>query len=262
MYEWNAEDYYRSSVEQKKWAQELIANLILKGYKRALDVGCGDGKVTAEVAKRLPNGSVLGIDNSEEMIHFARKKFPTRRYPNLTFEIMDVRNLNFKNEFDIIISNACLHWIIDHLAVLKGIKDGLKQYGKTILQMAGRKSGMKVTKIVERIIKAEKWNKYFTEFSSPYRFYGPEEYKKWLDLVGLKAKRVELKAEGMIFKGEEEFKAWIRTTWLPYTERIPEDLRQEFIDEIVRRYIDKYPPDRRGYIHIALKRLYVEAQNI
>lgn len=83
-----------------------------------------------------------------------------------------------------------------------------------------------------------------------------------MDLAGLKAKRVELKTKDMILKGKKDFRAWIRTTWLPYTERIPEDLRQEFIDEIVARYIDKYPPHRRGSIHVTLKRLYAEAQNI
>lgn len=178
MYEWNPGDYYRSSVEQKKWAQELISNLSLKGDERVLDIGCGDGKVTAEVARRLPIGSVLGIDSSEGMIHFAQKKFPKDKYPNFTFEIMDVNDLNFKNEFDIVISNACLHWVIDHMNVLKGIKNALKQSGKAILQMAGRGSGIKVTKIVERTIEADKWSKYFSGFSSPYRFYGPEEYKE------------------------------------------------------------------------------------
>jgi len=80
MYKWNAEDYYRSSAEQKAWARELILKLALKGNERVLDIGCGDGSTTAEVANQLPSGSILGIDNSEEMIHFARKKFPPKRF--------------------------------------------------------------------------------------------------------------------------------------------------------------------------------------
>lgn len=66
----------------------------------------------------------------------------------------------------------------------------------------------------------------------------------------------------MIHKRIEGLKAWIRTTWLPYTERIPEDLRQEFIDDMVNRYIDKYPPDSRGFIHVQLIRLDVEAEKM
>ena len=73
MYKWDTEVYNKSSADQQKRAWELILKLVLKGNERVLDIGCGDGKVTAEVAKLLPSGSILGIDDSEEMIHFARK---------------------------------------------------------------------------------------------------------------------------------------------------------------------------------------------
>lgn len=262
MYKWDAEDYNRSSTDQQKWGRDIKLRLMLKGNERVLDIGCGDGKVTAEVARQLPNGSILGIDNSEEMIHFARKKFPLKRFPNLVFEIMDVRNLSFKSEFDIVFSNACLHWIIDHLSVLERIRKSLKPSGKVLLQLAGRGSGRKIVEVVERNIKREKWSRYFTNFSSPYGFYGPEEYKDWLKRVGLKAKRVELVPKDMIYERIEGLKAWIRTTWLPYTERIPEDLHQEFIDDIVNKYVEICPPDRRGFIRVQLIRLDVEAEKV
>ncbi len=260
MYEWNAKDYSLSSAEQYKWAQELISKLVLKGNERILDIGCGDGKATADVAKQLPNGSILGIDNSEEMIHFAQKKFLVKRFPNLNFEVMDARYLSFKNEFDIVISNACLHWIIGHLSVLERIKESLKSSGKVLLQMAGRGSGRKIVKIMEENIKNEKWSEYFKDFSTPYGFYGPREYKDWLERVGLKAKQVKLVPKDMIHENIEGLRAWIRTTWLPYTEKIPKDSLQNFIDDVVSRYIDKYPPDRRGFFHIELIRLDVEAE--
>jgi len=262
MYKWDAEDYYKSSADQQKWARELILRLALKGNESVLDIGCGDGKVTAEVAKLLPNGSILGIDNSEEMIRFARKNRPLKKFPNLAFEVMDARNLSFNSEFDVVFSNACLHWIIDHLPVLEGIKKSLKPSGKVFLQMAGKGSGSKIVEVMETNLKSGKWSRYFTDFSYPYGFYGPEEYKSWVKRVGLKAKRVELTPRDMIHEKIEGLKAWIRTTWLPYTERIPEDLRQEFIDDIVNRYVEKYPPDSTGLIHVQLMRLDVEAEKM
>jgi trans-aconitate methyltransferase len=82
MYKWNPEDYYSSWLsEQQKLAQELILKLAIKGNERVLDIGCGDGTITAEIAKQLPNGSVLGIDNSKEMIHFARKILVLWEFP-------------------------------------------------------------------------------------------------------------------------------------------------------------------------------------
>ena len=91
-YKWDAKEYHKSSVEQQKWAQELIPKLALKGNERVFDIGCGDGKVTAEIAKQLPNGSVLGIDKSEEMILFAQENFPSRKYHNLSFEVQNIRD--------------------------------------------------------------------------------------------------------------------------------------------------------------------------
>lgn len=67
-YTWNALDYAKHSSAQQTWAREMIRKLSLKGDDRVLDVGCGDGKVTAEIAGLLPHGSVVGIDSSEAMI--------------------------------------------------------------------------------------------------------------------------------------------------------------------------------------------------
>ena len=62
---------------QQTWARELIAQLKLRGDERILDVGCGDGKVTAEMARAVPHGSVVGVDASPQMIEFATQNiFP------------------------------------------------------------------------------------------------------------------------------------------------------------------------------------------
>ena len=63
-YTWDALDYEKSSSVQQMWARELIAKLDLKGDERVLDIGCGDGKITAEIAAKLKNGTVVGIDSS------------------------------------------------------------------------------------------------------------------------------------------------------------------------------------------------------
>lgn len=84
-----------------------------------MDIGCGDGKVTAEIAELLPGGSVMGIDISEELIRFTRKNFPPEKYLNIAFELMDARNMNFHSEFDVVFSNVTLHWVMEHLPVLR-----------------------------------------------------------------------------------------------------------------------------------------------
>src|ERR1041385_3111436 len=99
--QWNAADYAANSTAQQSWARELIAGLHLRGDERVLDVGCGDGKVTAELDGAVSRGSVTGVDASEAMIGFAQKTFAM---PNLEFQVMDARRLRLPREFDLVFS--------------------------------------------------------------------------------------------------------------------------------------------------------------
>jgi len=261
MYEWDAKDYHKSSSEQQKWARELIAKLNLKGNERVLDIGCGDGKVTAELAGLLPQGSVLGIDNSAGMIDFARKSHPPENFPNLSFRVKDTRQLDFNGEFDIVVSFACLHWVIDHRPVLEGIKRSLKPAGRILLQFGGKGNITAILDITEKIISGGKWHRYFTGMSFPWGFYGPDEYRDWLEHTGFKVKRVELFPKDALHKGKEGLAGYVRTTaGLPYIQRLPEDMKQKFINEVVEWYVEVHPPDSEGFIHLLMMRLEVEAE--
>jgi trans-aconitate 2-methyltransferase len=106
LYKWDAGDYSRNSSSQQEWARELIGKLQLRGNERVLDIGCGDGKVSAEIAAWVPQGSVVGLDISREMIDYARQNFPSDTHSNLEFVLGDASNLNYVQEFDVVFSNA------------------------------------------------------------------------------------------------------------------------------------------------------------
>ena len=91
MTDWDASGYGRISGLQQAMAAEVLALLDLKGSERVLDVGCGNGKVTAEIASRIPEGSVVGVDSSADMIGSARHEFGPGALPNLRFEVADAR---------------------------------------------------------------------------------------------------------------------------------------------------------------------------
>ena len=107
-YAWNASDYARNSSAQYEWARELIPKLELTGSEALLDIGCGDGKVTALLASCLHHGRVVGIDSSEEMITQAQSTFPHRQNSNLTFKKMDARELRFREEFNVRVLKRCI----------------------------------------------------------------------------------------------------------------------------------------------------------
>ncbi|MBI5605291.1 MAG: methyltransferase domain-containing protein [Deltaproteobacteria bacterium] len=260
-YSWNSDDYRKHSSVQYEWAQELIKKLGLTGEESVIDIGCGDGKVSALLSSRLRNGKVTGIDSSPDMITLARKNYPPSKYPNLSFVLLEATKLNFSKQFDITFSNAALHWVKDQMAVLKGVKEGLKKSGRIVFQMGGQGNARDIIASIETLIQNGKWQPYFDGFSFPYTFCSPDEYKQWLKTVGLSPKRLELIPKDMTHKGRDGLAGWIRTTWLPYTERIPENQRNIFIDDLINAYNERFPMGADGLFHIKMVRLEVEAVN-
>jgi trans-aconitate methyltransferase len=109
-HEFDGKKYEKASGHQKEWGAKLIAELDLRGNERVLDLGCGDGNLTAQIADLLLEGEIVGIDASRSMIEAAMPK--SRK--NLQFLLMDINELDFVDRFDIVLSNATLHWVKDH----------------------------------------------------------------------------------------------------------------------------------------------------
>ena len=258
-YAWDAKDYAKNSQNQFQWAQELIPKLKLRGNESLLDIGCGDGKITAGIAKCLPDGKAIGIDNSAQMINLAQSNFHNQEYPNLSFQVMDARKIAFSQEFDLIFSNAALHWIVDQKPVLLGVQRSLKPQGRLVVQMAGKGNAQDIICILRDLLIESPWKQFFEGFTFPYGFFSAEEYRAFLNEVGLKPLRVELFPRDMKHAGAEGLAGWIRTTWLPYTERLPTEKRNSFIKQIATRYLKNHPADADGVVQLGMMRLEIEA---
>ena len=253
---WNAEDYAQNSSAQKIWADELLTKLNLKGNEYLLDIGCGNGLITNEIACSVPNGFVVGIDSSENMIALASKTYVRK---NLSFFTMSATEINLDKKFNIAFSNATLHWVKDHFAVLIGLKKHLNQNSKILFQMGGSGNAKDIIESVENVISRERWKTHFVGFEFPYFFYSVEDYENLLPQTGYKPERIVLIPKDMIHDNVEGLTGWIRTTWFPYTNRLPEILREEFIAEIVSEYLVTHPVGIDGRTHVKMVRLEVEA---
>jgi trans-aconitate methyltransferase len=256
---WNAADYAANSVVQQTWARELMAKLNLRGDEHVLDVGCGDGKVTAEIAKAVPRGLVTGVDASPQMIKFAKKTFPASKISNLEFRIMDARQIKFAQSFDMIFSNAALHWVDDHEIILRGAALVLKSGGRLVVSCGGKGNAQDVFAALRPEMRLKRWREFFRQMPAPYFFYSPEDYAKWLPKYGFQIQNILLAPRDATYKGTKGFATWLRTTWIPYVQRVPENLREEFIESVTQRYIAKHPLDAEGQVQVRMVRLEIDA---
>jgi trans-aconitate 2-methyltransferase len=259
---WNPGDYAANSASQQAWARELISKLNLHGNEHIVDVGCGDGKVTAELARAVGQGAVLGIDASPEMIRFACKAFPAAAIANLKFATMDAREIRCDQSFDLVFSNAALHWVDDHQAFLQGAANCLRSGGRLVISCGGKGNAQDVFVALRGEMRLKRWREFFRRLDRPYFFYAPEDYQKWLPRFGFKAERVHLADKDMTFENDGKFAGWLRTTWLPYTQRVPESVREEFITGVIARYFARHPLDAAGRVHVRMVRLEIDAVKV
>lgn len=256
---WNAADYARNSSAQAAWARELLDKLALRGDEQILDIGCGDGRITAQLAAAVPQGRVLGMDLSADMIALARETFPKASHSNLAFERMDAAAIRLEPQFDLAFSTAALHWVSDQRAVLRGVRACLKPGARILFQLGGQGNCRDVMTVMDEVRERPRWQRFLSGFASPYNFCGPEEYRVWLEQAGFQPRRVELLPKDMQHENAAALKGWLRTTWFPYTDRLPEAERDAFLDELLAAYLESHPVDARGRTHVAMMRLEVEA---
>lgn len=259
MYRWNPEDYARNSAGQEAWARDLLAGLKLRLDDAVLDIGCGDGRITAGLAGQVPQGCVVGADLSLEMVRYAASHHPQEQYPNLSFVRADACHLPMKGPFDLVFSNAALHWVRDHRPLLAAVYQCLVPGGTFLAQMGGAGNAADVMDVVCEVTAKAAWSPYFAGFTSPYAFFGPDEYRGFLTGAGFRVKRAVLLDRDMVQAGREGFAGWVRTTWHPYLDAVPDARREEFLAEVVDRYIGIRPADPEGNVHVDMVRLEVEA---
>jgi trans-aconitate methyltransferase len=168
--------------------------------------------------------------------------------------------LNFEDKFDVVFSNATLHWVLDHHPVLKGIAGCLKPNGQVLLQMGGRGNASSVVEVVDEVCSRPEWRDEFVGFQFPYGFYSPNEYRSWLAEAGLVPVRVELIPKDMAHADRNAFDGWVRTTWLPYIQRVAKHRQQDFVRQVVDTYISANPPSADGTVHLRMMRLEVESK--
>jgi trans-aconitate methyltransferase len=144
--------------------------------------------------------------------------------------------------------------------VLRGAAAVLRPGGRLVISCGGKGNAHDVFLALRPELRLQRWRKFFRNLPTPYFFYSPSDYEKWLPKFGFKTHHLRLAPKDASYPGADGFAAWLRTTWLPYLQRVPENLREDFIAAVSRRYLAKHPPDAGAKVHVRMVRLEIDAE--
>ncbi len=255
-FEFDGEKYKSASKHQKEWGNDLISEFSFKGNETVLDLGCGDGVLTEQLALLVPQGKALGIDASIQMIETAEQICRS----NLTFAHMDINKLNFENEFDLIFSNAALHWVKDHKQLLKNAYKALKAHGKILWDFGGLGNCATFIDIIQRKILDEQYSKYFTDYEWPWFLPSKEQYTEFISTVGFSSCTIRYLNQDRHFSNASDIVGWVDQPCLvPFIKYIPQKLKETFRQEVIEEMLKKTRQPDGTYFEI-FRRIRICAQ--
>jgi trans-aconitate 2-methyltransferase len=172
-HDWNAKDYDKTNAGVIALGVEVLDRLELAGDETVLDAGAGTGVVTALLADRLPRGRVIALDAAPQMVEFARQRFEGR--DNVEVVQADLYDFDLEGRtVDAVFSTATFHWVKDHEALWKNVRQVLNPGGKLVAQCGGEGNIASVKAIVLDVAAEEPYAEYVGDWFPNY-FAGPDE---------------------------------------------------------------------------------------
>src|SRR5689334_20124179 len=167
--EWDAETYDAVSDPQFEWGMEVLERLELRGDEVAVDAGCGSGRVTAELAERLPHGRVIAVDGSEAMVAKARERLGNRA----DYLVSDLVELELPEPVDLIFSTATFHWIGDHDRLFRQLRAALRPGGRLRAQCGGFGNVTGHTRAIAAVATDPEYGQHLSEARGLWNFASP-----------------------------------------------------------------------------------------
>ncbi|MDD6084917.1 MAG: methyltransferase domain-containing protein [Oscillospiraceae bacterium] len=252
MPDWNSKQYMKFKNERTRPSVDLI-NRIDITPKAILDIGCGPGNSTNRLYEKFSNAEILGIDNSEDMLQNAIKS-----YPELNFEKCSVPDEldNLKN-YDLIFSNACLHWIPEHRKLFPKLMHKLNDGGMLAVQMPLVQIAPFYT-MLNKILLDEKWS----ELRNVNNFHNlmPDETYNILSEISSDVIMWET-TYYHILPSRESIINWYKGSGLrTYLEVLNDIQKEDFIYEIKEKLKETFPIYSDGKVILKMPRLFFIAK--
>lgn len=233
-HEFDGKKYQKASTHQKEWGNKLISELNLKGDEKILDLGCGDGVLTQILSNLVPKGYVVGVDASKGMIEVAKQK----ESDNLKFLLMDINDLDIDEKFDIIFSNAALHWVKTHQKLYEKLSLILNTNGTIRFNFAADGNCSYFFNIVKQTIQEKEYQNYFKDFEWPWFMPTLDEYKNIVDNFQFSSTKFWGENADRYFPNKEALIGWIeQPSIVPFLEYLPDDKKELFTNEVIEKML-------------------------
>lgn len=232
---WNPDQYNKFQAERSAPFFDLLSLVRLRPGLRAVDLGCGTGELTRQLADYLPGSEVLGLDSSAAMLaqsgQFAR--------PGLSFHQGDIRQL--EGEWDLIFSNAALQWLDDHTRLFPRLWSYLKPGGQLVVQMPANHDHVS-HQIARELSQTEPFKPFFPQGGRQSPVLSIEQYAQMLFDLGGTAITVLLKVYPHVLEDGDAILEWVRGTLLvPYMEKLPQGHKDMFLEHYRNRIRAQFP---------------------
>lgn len=246
--------YAKHSSLQNGLAKDILNSYRFNPHAHILDVGCGDGRITAELANHVNQGKVLGIDASPSMIDFASRSFPKTKFANLDFLQGMAEKVDFPQQFDLIVSFSCFHWLKDPKAAIRRLSFSLKEGGEMLILTYPKESPY--YRYLE--IALEKYPKYYP-LSANRTMLSANTYKKLLIKNNLEILNFQQQNLIASYNNPEEIKQYIKG-WLNSYVQLPENLYDSFLQDVCQAIANDSTIHKGGKIAIPYTALIIRAR--
>jgi len=214
---WNAADYAANARFVSDLGQPVLDLLAPRPGERILDVGCGDGALTARLVEA--GATVVGADPAPDLVAAAVAR-------GIDARLLDAQSLRFEREFDAVFTNAVLHWIPDLDAALRGIHHALKSGGRFVGECGGHGNVAAVSTALQAVAR-----RHGVRAHMPWQYPTPADFSRRLVAAGFTPVSVELIPRPTPLPSG--MAAWLRTFAGPIFEQLPAEARERAVDETV-----------------------------
>ena len=253
--EWNAESYHRVSGPQTEWGRRVLSRLHVRGDERVIDAGCGTGRLTGELMTMLPEGRLVAIDRSWNMLLTARANLRPAYGNRISYVRVALPAMPFNAWADLVFSTATFHWIRDHEALFREIFQALRPRGRLFAQCGGGPNLREAHAMAERVMRREPFAPFFRDWSGIWEFSTAEQAAERLRAAGFAGIETSLEAAPTTLVDEASYREFVTTViYNPHLERLPPGpLRAQFIDHVTALAAEGDPPFTLDYWRLNLE---------